>query len=219
MNLSRMSKKSPHADNRQTLAALHEQKLREFEEDYQTLPKKEETLRQLIEQYKRKESDNLRNLYEEIGKLQQAVRKLRNREEETSYLIDASEYLKQYYAEKPIEQSAEPYAFGKVNNITNFINKEKGAQKGKICKEYIDRCLTTVYCKSHSDYLKEELTKLICHKCNAMRTIIHNEAVASCEVCGDQIAYQDIYQHQEHREEVEVLSPFALILLARQSKL
>lgn len=227
MNLSKLSKKSPHADNRQTLAALHQDKLKEFENEYRKLPTKEEKLKQLIQRYKIKDSNNLQELYEEICKLQKEVKRLRCKEDEYSYLIDASSFIKKYYTSKTKPQNAEPknpppsikpdddtnadYQYIPISNnsIEKFINKKDGMKKGKICKDYINQCLMNFNCKGHSEYMKEEITKLICKRCNILRTVIQNEAVASCESCGHQIPYQDIFQHQEHREEVEVLSPFA----------
>lgn len=226
MNLARLSKKSPHADNRQTLIAMHQDKLKEFEDEYRTLPSKEQKLRQMIQQYKMKDSKNMQDLYEEICKMQKEVKKLRAREAENSYLIDASEYIKEYYAkgdpnepefsneekeynaESDTEKKIPLETTSSLSSIVQFVSHEKG-QKGQICKNYINSCLSTMSCKKHSEYISEEYTKLICKKCDAMRTIIHTEAVASCQSCGEQVPYQDMFSHQEHREEVEVLSPFA----------
>ena len=64
MNLSRISKKTPHVDNRETLPSLHSQKLKEFADQRATLPDKEQLLGQLITQYESDNSNNNIDMYD-----------------------------------------------------------------------------------------------------------------------------------------------------------
>ena len=99
MNLHRVSK-TPHADYRQTLNALHEQKLKEFADQRAALPDQEKLLGQLIAQYNSNDPNiNRYDLYEKVGKLQKHVKQLRNDEYQSEYLIKAAPYLQKYSEE------------------------------------------------------------------------------------------------------------------------
>jgi len=100
MNLSRISKKVPHVDHRETLSSLHSNKLKEFADHRATLPDKEKLLSQLIEQYNSDTCNVDRHcLYKTVCDLQLEVKNLRGNEYETKYLLNAAPFLVRYYNE------------------------------------------------------------------------------------------------------------------------
>jgi len=100
MNLSRISKKVPHVDHRQTLPALHVMKLKEFADERETLPDKEKLLGQLIFQYNSDYSVfDRHNLYDKVCKLQKEVVRLRNNDAENEYILKAAPFLLEYVIE------------------------------------------------------------------------------------------------------------------------
>lgn len=226
MNINRLSKKSPHVDHRQTLVAIHEEKMKEFHKDYSEIPSKKKRLGLLMEQYKNGNCENKWELYEKITQLQKELKKLLSQEKEFDYLFKASPFLLKYNTEvkknKKEKESDKKEEFVKdltplSNTISNFVLHKNTSNRGKLCKDYQQACFNTIECKSNSEYFRDELIKLLCKECNQIREIYHNEAMASCSSCGSQVPYQDMFQHQEHREEVEMMSPFALSLALKST--
>jgi hypothetical protein len=224
MNLSRISKKVPHVDHRQTLPSLHEEKMREFAHERATLPDKERMLKQLIDQYNSDSCNvNRHDLYDKVEKLQICVRKLRNNEYETEYLIKAAPYLENYYKEtmknttvtvkvepsdgsdNELEEPSKPvYNKSKTFNLSSFIKQEEKSSKGKLYNEFKNTLAGVKYTE------KNNLSCLDC-SCGGSRLYNQRTAEASCVECGSVENYIDEYTHNEFRPEVEILSPFALM--------
>jgi len=110
MNLSRISKKTPHADSRQTLESMHEVKLKEFEEYYAQLPEKRMLLERLKQKalslpqrvqsnkYAEKLTERMQ-LKEQIDELECEIQLMETRDEETKYLLKAAPFLYEYHLE------------------------------------------------------------------------------------------------------------------------
>jgi hypothetical protein len=129
MNLARISKKVPHVDHRQTLPALHKQKLNEYSKQRLTLPDKEKLLGQLITQYNSDDCAVDRfDLYAKVCKLQDDVKKLRSNYYENEYMIHAAPYLRAYHEE--IEKSK--------NKQLEIEKKHKDELEAKINESKID---------------------------------------------------------------------------------
>ncbi len=231
MNLSRISKRVPHEDHRQTLLSLHEKKLKEFKQERETLPELEDLLRKLIAQYNIEKCKNrLYELYDEVTQLQKKVKKIRDNDEENDYLIKAAPYLLMYYGEneksKLKQEESKQFDYGQneedsddndynediyCNDLSKFVIEEEVTNKGNICEEYEKNCLMTGYSKSLKQCEQEEYEKLIC-ECGNKRVVKTSENMAVCEACGMTVDYRDQRGPQEFRPEVEILSPFALLL-------
>lgn len=231
MNLARISKKQPHADSRQTLDALHQDKIKEFQDQYDMLPELEKKLENLIYMY---ESENYKGdifkLYDEIVKLQKHVKKIKNGEYESEYLFKAAPYLMEYGESckitKEIEvcdidyeaeddesdYEADDDVYNKYKNISGFVNEQQLSNKGELCKNFITECIKG--CPINKENMYEE--RLIC-ECGGYREVNTKEAMAVCIECGNVINYQDAHTHPQYSDEIEILSQFALIFLARKS--
>jgi hypothetical protein len=99
MNNARISKKAPHNDNRITLTALHEKKMKEFEEYYATLPEKQKLLEYLQKKYKSLRTSVGETPYllkKEINELEDEIENMINKTQETEYFMKASQYLQDY---------------------------------------------------------------------------------------------------------------------------
>jgi hypothetical protein len=261
MNLARVSKKVPHADYRMTLDALHEKKLRDYEEYYKELPNKKMLLNQLKMKYetlpvgvsKSIYSEKLQertDLYEEIEELEKEVYNMENRTEEINYLLTASNYIKKYaknkysnkidekddvslYSTTPDEKGYEAedddeeslyYNYiTKKSSLQEYVEEKQVSQKGQICGDYAENCLGLIIdeCakKRNNVFKNHTLKKLHCIECNVPRYLNTTEASAVCPECGDACPYQDTQTTIEFSEEIEMLSPFALICLALKSTL
>ena len=103
--------------------------------------------------------------------------------------------------DKTSQERQEPIKF--------FITRD-GANRGKICQEYIKECIGDGYSlstKSNELELNQELT---CRNCGVEKLTNPRESYASCPCCGEITKYQDTQNNKgEYSEEVEVLSPFA----------
>ena len=107
MNLARISKKSPHFDSRQTLVALHNEKMLYFKKYYETLPEKKKKLKQLIcrgmsqktsvsvKEYEKKSREQ-EELEKKINLLRDEIERMESRVDEAEYLLKASHYLEKY---------------------------------------------------------------------------------------------------------------------------
>ncbi len=118
MNLSKISKKTPHADSRQTLESMHEEKLKEFEEYYAQLPKKKIMLDRLKQKASTLPQKTRPNKYaeklvermqlkEQIDKLEEEIYLMEIRDEESKYLVKAAPFLYEYSLES--KKSAESF--------------------------------------------------------------------------------------------------------------
>ena len=107
MNLARISKKSPHFDSRQTLVALHNEKMLYFKKYYETLPEKKKKLDQLIcrgmsqninvsvKEYEKKSREQ-DQLEKKINLLRDEIERMEHRVDEAEYLLKASPFLEKY---------------------------------------------------------------------------------------------------------------------------
>lgn len=218
MNLSRVSKKVPHEDSRMTLTAVHEKKIKDFENYYKTLPEKQE----LLNMYKVK-LRSLRNLFtneafvikKEIGALEKEIESMTNKTELTEYLLKAMYYLDEY-KNSSFVQTEEP------ENSDSEKHIEIKSNRGQISKNYLQNCIGNGSYKP----TENDQNNLIC--CNVQRIINYKEAFAVCSECGSTVTYQDNDLSNEFSEEIEVLSQFSYkrinhfkewmsMLLARES--
>lgn len=238
MDLSKVSKKVPHGDSRQTLESMHEEKMREFEEYYAQLPEKKLLLERLLQKanslptkvvpgkYGEKFTERMQ-LKEQIDELMEEIEKMENREEESKYLLKASPFLLEYSKTKMQVNS-------QVNSQTQeemggFIIASKVSERGKICDKYTEVCLGQIVTQSQYDSemfndknstlnkkeniflleIKRQNDLLLCDECDNYRILNIKEATAVCTECGNTIDYQTSETHAEFSEEIEILSPFS----------
>lgn len=208
MNLSRLSKKSPHTDSRETLMAIHNKKMEYFQKKYEKIPEKKKLLKQLIIQYYGDMTySDRKDLYKIIQEHQKELIKLKNREEECMYLLKASPFLKKYYEEEIKYKNPEKLQNiekSLTNNysIENFINKKVTNKKGEIKDNYIKEVIV-------GDHTNVENNILVCSHCNENLIIIEKEGAASCPNCSIQIKYSDNTNIKEFMEEIEITTQFS----------
>ena len=237
MDLSKVSKKAPHVDSRQTLESMHEEKMREFEEYYSQLPEKKLLLERLMQKVAAlpqkvvpgKYADKLMErmtLKEQIDALVTEISAMETREEESKYLSKASPFLLEYSNATSTNNSM---AITPIGEFGNFVISSKASERGKICDRYAEVCLGRISLdkgekgdsvlydmgksKKASKIFISEINRqnrlLLCTDCDMERVLDIKEATAVCTSCGSTIEYQTSETHAEFSEEIEILSPFA----------
>lgn len=232
MDLSRISKKSPHEDRRITLTAIDNKTMTGYNNYYDTLPDKKRLLTQLI---KKKNSSRTKysNEYHELGKrikeLEIEIADIESKTHQIDYLMKAASHFLEYTqnsqtpqtprAPRPLPTSTslssitecdecEDDGGGEVS--TKFFITKNTTNRGKICQEYIKECIGEGYSLSTRSSELEISQDLTCKDCNVEKLTNTKESYASCPKCGQISKYQDTQNNKgEYSEEVEVLSPFA----------
>jgi len=227
MNLSRVSKKAPHADGRMTLLAIHENKISEFENYYKTQPEKEILLEQLKRSLKSQRdpySNGVHLLKKQIAELEDVLVEMSNKTEYNEYLMKSANYLKEYNNDHTTSQKSSQKSL--ITNQKSLITAENlddefeldleefdedfsemTSNKGQISKNFMQDCLGSganlIPTKPPTN------NTLYCTECCQDKVINHREALATCLGCGLTETYQDTELATEFSEEIEVLSPFS----------
>ncbi len=232
MDLSRVSKKSPHEDSRMTLSAIDCKTIDSYNNYYNTLPDKKKLLSQLIRKKnssRTKYSNEYHELSKRINDLELEIYDIENRTHQINYLMKAASHFLEYTQQSNIQQGQRktngPKHQKTHNNESigsNFDNEEKenepikffitrdGTNRGKICQEYIKECIGDGYSLSTKSNELEINQELTCGTCGLEKLTNPRESYASCPCCGEISKYQDTQNNKgEYSEEVEVLSPFA----------
>ncbi len=230
MDLSRISKKSPHEDSRMTLSAIDCKTMDSYNSYYSTLPDKKKLLTQLIRKKnssRTKYSNEYHELFKKISELELEIYDIENKTHQINYLMKASSHFLEYTQQSnqsqqkslPVERSVmnsnldiiseQSSIYEEKEPVKFFITKD-GTNRGKICQEYIKECIGDGYSlstKSNEFEINQELT---CKNCGVEKLTNPRESYASCPCCGEISKYQDTQNNKgEYSEEVEVLSPFA----------
>jgi len=181
MNTYKISKKIPHTDNRMTLLAIHDNKIKEFENTYSDINEKKKMLDQFLMKLKNIKviSNEYHTLKKKIKDLEEEIKELENKTSETEYYLRSSKFIKEY--------------------------TQGPSNKGELSNKYIHECLSDDYIlHTHTKH-----NELICKECNIDLILNHKEATAICPSCGLTQEYQDNDICNEFSEEIEVLSPYS----------
>ena len=214
MNLHKVNKKVPHVDSRQTLEALHEEKLQYFKNYYATLPDKRMQLEQLMtkaqtfqtevtmSQYSQAITEKMK-LEKQIEDLETEIKSMEDRTEEMEYLLKCAPFFMKSCENEEVHSEEE--------ELGGFVKKKKVSKRGEICQLYASACLDM-----EMGVGKKKATEhksLICEDCMVPRILNTKEASAVCPECATVVRHQDSIHHMEYSEEIEILSPFAYLLI------
>jgi polyhydroxyalkanoate synthesis regulator phasin len=238
MDLSRVSKKSPHEDSRMTLNAIDCKTMDSYNNYYNTLPDKKKLLAQLIRKKnssRTKYSNEYHELSKRISELELEIYEIENKTHQINYLMKAASHFLEYTQQSNQSQQRKISKFTppsspighndgvEIDSILDSIDEEKesltpakffitrdGTNRGKICQEYIKECIGEGYSLSTKSNEFEINQELTCKNCGVEKLTNPRESYASCPYCGEISKYQDTQNNKgEYSEEVEVLSPFA----------
>jgi len=220
MDLSRISKKSPHEDTRMTLSAIDCRTMESYNNYYSTLPEKKKLLAQLNRKKtgsRSKYSTDYHELCKKIDDLELEIYDIENRSHQINYLMKAAPHFLEYANSgkskgKNDSQNTIPGDKSPSNQevINGFFVTKDGTNRGKICQEYIKECIGDGYSLSTKSNELEINQELTCRNCGIEKLTNPRESYASCPNCGEVTRYQDTQNNKgEYSEEVEVLSPFA----------
>lgn len=213
MNLARVSKKIPHEDNRITMTAIHEKKIKEFNDYYNTLSDKQKQLEHLNKKLRTMKNNKQHSLKKQINSLQKEIENIINKTELTEYLLKAQYYIDEYKNSTIVinnNVNNDNIVDDNVNDDNNDYNDDNyndnfiiKSNKGQISQQYIQECIS-------NDFIIKQTEKNIlrCDECNVDRILLHSESSAVCPSCSGVIQYQDNDMCNEFSEEIEVSSPF-----------
>jgi predicted RNA-binding Zn-ribbon protein involved in translation (DUF1610 family) len=222
MDLSRVSKKSPHEDSRRTLTAIDSKTIESFNNYYGSLPDKKKLLTQLTRKKnssRNKYSNEYYELSKQITALELEIYDIENKTHQINYLMKAAPHFLEYTQQSTMQSNQKkiPKIKEKENEeyedekgpIKYFVMRD-GTNRGKICQEYIKECIGDGYSLSTKSNELEINQELTCSSCKVEKLTNPRESYASCPSCGEITKYQDTQNNKgEYSEEVEVLSPFA----------
>jgi predicted RNA-binding Zn-ribbon protein involved in translation (DUF1610 family) len=225
MDLSRISKKSPHEDTRLTLSAIDYKTMDSYNSYYSTIPDKKKLLTQLIRKKnssRTKYSNEYHELSKRISELELEIYDMENKTHQINYLMKAASHFLEYTQKSElivnknpdksldiIDEEEEEEEDSSKKPIKFFTTRD-GTNRGKICQEYIKECIGDGYSLSTKSNELEINQELTCKNCGVEKLTNPRESYASCPNCGEISKYQDTQNNKgEYSEEVEVLSPFA----------
>ncbi len=239
MDLSRVSKKSPHEDSRMTLSAIDCKTMESYNNYYHSLPDKKKLLSQLVRKKnssRTKYSNEYHELSKKINELELEIYDIENKTHQINYLMKAASHFLEYTQQSNAQQSIMHQSKSSENLDSNLdsIDEEKddisslsehseydkepikffitrdGTNRGRICQDYIKECIGDGYSLSTKSNELEINQELTCKNCGIEKLTNPRESYASCPSCGEISKYQDTQNNKgEYSEEVEVLSPFA----------
>jgi hypothetical protein len=108
MDLSRVSKKSPHEDSRMTLSAIDCKTMDNYNNYYSTLPDKKKLLVQLIRKKnssRTKYSNEYHELSKKINDLELEIYEIENKSHQINYLMKAASHFLEYTQQSNLQQS------------------------------------------------------------------------------------------------------------------
>lgn len=172
-------------DKRATIDELHDNRMREFEEYYETLPDKIKMLNDLESLVLEKDDkDYHKNEYikkNKIVSLKKEIFRMKDKSDMTEYLSNVATVFKKMI-DSPKEKTK-----ADTDGINKYIIVKEGKQKGKLLKEYM--------AASNGYYLKEtkeNTSKLFeCNECGSRCISNHIECTIICENCGICKQWQD----------------------------
>lgn len=108
MDLSRISKKSPHEDGRLTLSAIDSKTIENYNNYYNSLPDKKKLLAQLVRKKnssRTKYSNEYHELSKKINELELEIYDIENKTHQINYLMKASSHFLEYTQQSNTQQS------------------------------------------------------------------------------------------------------------------
>lgn len=207
MDLSRISKKSPHEDTRTTLSAIDAKTMENFNKYYNSASDKTKLLAQLNRKKngsRNKYGNEYHELCKTIKNLETEIYDIEHKTHQIDYLLKAAPHFLEY------SKKGEEEDIKTSSSQGFFFTTTEGTSRGKICQEYIKECIGDGYSLSTTSNEQEINNGLTCFTCGIEKLTNPRESYASCPSCGEVTRYQDTQNNKgEYSEEVEVLSPFA----------
>jgi len=182
--------KKINCDNRVTIDVLHNDLIKNFNNELNEIDEIEETINDLKERY---ETTNDERILLKIDKLKDRL-KNHNKQQKQNYYLDNGEILSEYY-EKKTEVKKIPE---KNNFIIDLMLKKKTINKTETNRDIINEYICRIDDTKVRDYLIEDLS--ICKICEGNLTIVNTESNLVCENCGyteniiinsEKISYKD----------------------------
>jgi len=189
MNNFKLSNKKVYNDKRSSIENIHEEKMKEIDEEYNSLNLKKNKLKNLNEIYfvllESKSEDKINKRYDiknEIEKLEQQIYKIENNTELIDYLSKALPFI------MTIDDKEDTSVCDKVESenkkdepgILNYVNKVGKTNKGKQYSKFIDTCFNSTEIDNSFD-----VDTNICKLCDSREfENDYKENTKICVKCG-----------------------------------
>ncbi len=147
MDLSKVSKKDPHEDNRMTLTAIDTKTIEYYNNYYDTLPDKQKQLKQLVQKkngFRAKYSTEYYNLCKKIENLELEIYDIKNKIHQTDYLLKAASHFLEYSNNTKCATKCVTNTKQEVKGAWSYTLKD-GVNRAKICQDYVKECIGDGY--------------------------------------------------------------------------
>ncbi len=197
MSFKVKNRKKTVIDNRTTIDAKHNTKIKYFKELKKSLPGKKKKLLNLENQYKNLLNKNLREFTDEefdlkdtiedsIEELKNDISKIENNEEEKNYYTETGGILFNYYDNSTLSkiqgtpnEKVNPKGSKTVMDWLNKSNQVATNSKQEICDNYLSLTDPNFVRSIRTD------TDDFCLKCNVEKKIHLSDGCKVCEKCGE----------------------------------
>lgn len=201
-----LNKKRPAKEYRSTVTELHESKMKEFDDYYATLPKKQKELKKLQKKFEQMDKNDYKiirdraYLKEEIQKLEEEIKRMISKEDCIQYLNDSHHILFKISQESNKTIKSDKY---KDNNLTKFVNFKGVQKRGSLMEEYLQATGQSVTYKK-----RDEIEDYWCKECKSYMILDEKTSHLVCENCGITKFFFDTYKEQ-WSDEVEIITPYS----------
>lgn len=192
-------------DKRATISEMHDKKMKDYLEYYETLPEKEKELAEVNEKLKNidlsdyKQYDVRIQLQDEHKRITKIVEEMRDQTDMLKYLSNVSGIFRKI---SNIHNKEGKVIKNDSSGINKYIVIKEGNQKGDLLDEYIVACGGYVPAKNNSS------TNLFyCDDCKGECIVNSKECLITCETCGLCKTWQDPDTPQ-WSDEVEVTKAY-----------
>lgn len=181
MDLSRVSKKSPHEDSRMTLSAIDCKTMDSYNNYYNTLPDKKKLLSQLIRKKnssRTKYSNEYHELSKRINELEIEIYDIENKTHQINYLMKAASHFLEYTQQSNIQQNQRKTSDAKHQKLSkNNRNESIGSDLDCIDEEKDEeRCSVS----GHSENNEKEPIRFFITRDGTNRGKICQEYIKEC---------------------------------------
>lgn len=170
---------------RSSVIELHNNRMKEFDKVYKTLPDKKEKLAKLsLKLEKRWSIDTLK----EIDALKQEIERIESNEDMTEYLLDIRDVLKKKGERREKKERKKIPSVTEPTSVNSFLITETDNRKKKLLNEYL---IAAGMCPEadNTEYCDDDF---VCHDCNSTNMIVcAPKSEIICEECGVSRDWQD----------------------------
>ena len=149
MNNFRLSSKKIYKDSRSSIENLHDEKMKNIINKYDSVDKLKENLKFLEQKIliiqEKKQNNSVLSIKNQIQELKKEIYEIENNYELSDYIDKAWDFLKNFNNDDLIiEEKLDLNNSSNSNNILQFINKTGKTNKGGEYNKYYNKCFLNI---------------------------------------------------------------------------